>query len=77
VASAHWHDSSGAPGAWHFRQARALRDAMARQAADVPKPGQCGFAPIERAGSAEWQFRQLSSRWHDTQARMLRRAWKL
>ena len=34
----------------------------------------CGEIIGPRAGSAEWQARQLSSRWQETQVRMFRRA---
>ena len=44
------------------------------QRAVPAKPGPCGEKDGPRVGSAEWQARQLSSRWQETQVRRLRRA---
>src|SRR6185312_2418792 len=63
------------PSAWHLRQARWLRDERNRQRAVPANPGPCGEMVGPRVGSAEWQARQLSSRWQETQVRMFRRAW--
>ena len=57
-----------------MRQARRLRAARKRQRAVAPKFAGCGEKVGPRVGSVEWQARQLSSRWHETQVRMLRLA---
>ena len=42
------------------------------QRAVLRKLTPCGENVGPRVGSAEWQVRQLSSRWHEAQARILR-----